>query len=143
MSLTRNEAIDEICAIFKAAWDATGYGERVKYDNISKKSLPPDGEIPWARVTLRHATSAQASLAGEVGTRRFRRTGVLTVQVFEPIGSGLSGTTDLPKIVQESYEGVVSTGGVWFRNVRINEVGPDGDFFQTNVVIDFEYDEIR
>lgn len=143
MSLTRKQAIDEICAIFKTAWDTTGHGSRVKYDNVGTTSTPPSGQDPWARVTIKHGVSAQASLAGAVGTRRFRRTGTLAVQVFTPPGEGLSGATDLPKIVQDAYEGVSTTGGVWFRDVSINEIGPDGDFFQTNVVAFFEYDEIK
>lgn len=143
MSLTRKEAIDEIGALFKAAWDTTGYGTRVKYDNVGTTSVPPADQVPWARVSLRHVTSRQASLAGANGTRRFRRTGVLTVQVFEPPGRGLSGGTDLAKIVQDAFEGITSPGGVIFRDVAINEVGPDGDFYQTNVVAFFEYDEIK
>lgn len=143
MSLTRKEAVDEICAVFKTAWDTTGHGSRVKYDNVGNTSVPPSGQDPWARVAIRHATSAQASLSGTVGSRRFRRTGVLTVQVFEPAGQGLSGTTDLPKIVQDAFEGVSTPGGVWFRDVAINEIGPDKSYFQTNVVAFFEYDEIK
>lgn len=143
MSLTRKEAIDEILALFKTAWDTTGYGSRVKYDNVSKEAALPTGLEPWCRVNLRHTASRQASLAGAVGTRRFQRNGVLTVQVFEPIGKGLSGSTDLPKIVQDAYEGVETTSGVWFRDVTLKEIGPDGDFFQTNVIALFEYDEIK
>jgi hypothetical protein len=143
MSLTRKEAIDEICTVFKTAWDTTGHGDRVKYDNVGKTSVPPSGQDPWVRVVIRHGTSAQGSLAGEVGTRRFRRTGLITAQVMEVKGQGLSGATDLPKIVQDAFEGVSTPGGVWFRDVAINEIGPDGDFFLTNVVAFFEYDEIK
>jgi len=143
MSLTRKKAIDEILGLFKTAWDITGHGLRVKYANVGKKSVPPSGQDPWARVSLKHTNSAQASLSGAAGTRRFRRNGFVTVQIFEPPGKGLSGTIDLPKIVQDAYEGVETTSGVWFKDVTLSEVGPDGDFFQTNVVAFFEYDEIK
>lgn len=143
MSLTRKQAIDEILALFKTAWDTTGHGARVKYDNVGKTSVPPTGQNPWCRVILRHTNSAQASLSGDAGTRRFQRNGILTIQVFEPIGKGLSGSTDLPKIVQDAYEGVETTSGIWFRDVTLKEIGRDGDFYQTNVVAIFEYDEIK
>jgi len=141
MSLTRTEAVDSILSLFKAAWDTTGY--EAKYDNVACKSAPPDTQEPWARVVLRHTTSRQASLAGESGNRRFRRTGVLTIQVFEIAGNGLTGLENTAIIVRDTFEGVTSPEGVIFRDVTINEVGPDGDFFQTNVVVSFEYDEIK
>ncbi len=143
MSLTRREAITEINTLFKDAWELTENISRVKWDNVGSKSVPPDGQEPWARVVLRHNTSRQATLAGAVGTRRFERKGTLVVQVFEIPGKGLSGAVDLPIVVSRAYEGVASPGGVWFRDVTINEVGQDGDFFQTNVVVSFEYDEIK
>lgn len=143
MNMTRQEAVDDMLALFKTAWDATGHGSRVKYDNVGQKSLPPSGQNPWARVVLRHTTSRQASLAGESGNRRFRRTGVITIQIFQVVGNGLTGGTDLAKIIQDAYEGVTSPGGAIFRDVAINEIGPSGDFYQTNVVIPFEYDEIK
>jgi hypothetical protein len=143
MSLTRIEAIDEIFALFKAAWDTTGYGDRVKYDNVASKSVPPEGTNPWARVVLRHGASSQATLANEAGRRRFRRTGVLTIQIFILPGIGLTGDADLPTIVRNAFEGVTSSGGIIFRDVAINEIGSDGDYFQTNVVAFFEYDEIK
>lgn len=143
MTLTRKEAINEIAALFKTAWDTTGFGARTKYDNVGTKSVPPPGVEPWARLTIRHAQSRQATLSNSGGKRRFRRTGSLVVQVFEAPGKGLVGDSDLAKIVQDAYEGITSAGGVIFRGVSINEVGPDGDFFQTNVVATFEYDEIK
>jgi len=143
MSLTRKQAIDEILALFKAAWDTTAYASRVKYDNVGTTSSPPSGQEPWCRVVLRHSASNQATLSGAVGTRRFRRYGVLTVQLFDLPGKGLSGAEDLSKIIMDAYEGKTSPGGVIFRRVRTNEIGPDGDFYQINIVAEFEYDEIK
>ena len=85
----------------------------------------------------------QATLSGPIGRRRFRRFGVLIVQLLVPSGRGLSGGTDYAKLIQDAYEGVTSPGGVIFRNVRVNEIGQSGSFYQTNVSADFEYDEIK
>lgn len=145
MSLTRTEAIDEICKMATDAWVTTLIQEatRFKYENVGTTVIPPIGQQPWARLTLRHSVSGQTSLSDERGRRRFTRHGVLTVQVFEPIGQGLVGSTDLPKTINDVFEGKSSPGGIIFRNVAVNEIGESGDFFQTNVVASFEYDEVK
>lgn len=143
MSLTRRQAITEILTLFKTAWEATESGDLVKYDNVANDNVPPTTQVSWARVKTRHTTAQQASLSGALGTRRFERHGILTIQIFEPTGKGLSGATDLPKIIQDAYEGEETANGVWFRDVVLNEIGPDGDFFQTNIVASFEYDQIK
>lgn len=145
MSLTRKQAVDEMLALVKTAWQTTAGLDitRVKWENIASSSVPPSGQYAWARVTVRHNESEQASLAGVVGTRMFRRHGVISIQVFEVVGVGLLKTTDLPAIIRNAFEGVTSTGGVIFRRVTINEVGESGDFYQTNVVASFEYDQIK
>jgi len=141
MSLTRAEAIDEMLTVFHGAWSPTGHP--VKYDNVGAISPPPTTTSPWARVVLRHATSEQATLSGVAGNRRFRRSGSITVQIFTPVGEGLPSDEDLPKIVQDAYEGVTTPGGVIFRSVAISEIGSDREWFQVNVVASFEYDEIK
>lgn len=139
MSLTYAQAVDEISAIFKTAWDTTGHD--AFYESV-KKSRGSNSD-PWAVVTLRHAAGFQATLAGDTGTRTYRRQGDLTIQIFIVAGKGLQEFYNLAKVVSDAYEGSASPGGVWFRNIRINEVGRDGEFHQNNVKIDFEYDEIK
>lgn len=142
MSLTRGQAIDQMSALFSDVWTPTGFP--VKYDNVSAKSSPPDTETPWARFVLRHGPSAQSTLSNDEGARIFTREGIITVQVFTLTGSGLIGDpADLPTIVRDAYEGQRTAGGAWFKNVRINEIGEDGRWFQTNVIAEFEYDEIK
>jgi len=140
---SRRDAISEILGLFRTAWLGAGQSDdRVKYDNVGKSAVP-SGQTPWARVVLRHTDSDQASLSGANGTQRWERTGLLTVQIFTPPGKGLAESTDLPTIIQNAYEGQTTASGAWFRDVAVNEVGPDGDFYQTNVVAIFEYDEIK
>lgn len=141
---TRRAAITEILGLFRTAWLGAGQSDsRVKYDNVGKSSVPPSGNAPWARVVLRHTTSEQASLSGASGTQRYERRGILSVQIFMPPGKGLAEAVDLPTIVQRAYEGQTTTNGAWFKDVTINEIGVDGDFYQTNVIAQFEYDEFR
>lgn len=139
MSLTHQQARDEILDVFKAAWDPTGYD--VHYEDVRKQRNKD--EEPWAIVTLKHASGFQATLSGAVGSRTFARLGFLTVQIFTPNGKGLQEAYDLAKVVSDVFEGTSTPGGVWFRNVRLNEVGRDGEFFQLNVIVEFRYDEVK
>ena len=146
MTTTYEEATDEVLTLFKAAWDTTAYATLVDYQNLAPSGgvkLPPNAQSAWARVTLRNILGNQASLTGALATSRFDREGLLTVQVFVPAGEGLSEAYQLAKIVADAYEGVASPNGVWFRNVRVNEIGEDGDFYQVNVLVDFSYSEIK
>lgn len=149
MSLTIEQARDEIHTLFKTAWDAgiETTGKVVHYWD-AKKAVPTTNDADsnpdsWARITLQHAVGSQASLANRSGQKRFRRSGLVTVQVFTPLGTGLNIGDKIYKIVVDAFEGKVTPGNVWFRNVRLNEVGPSGSWFQANIIADFEYDEIK
>lgn len=147
MSLTFAQARDEILTLFKTAWDAgaESAGKTVIYPD-AKNTVPEtndgngDPDV-WARVSVVHTTGEQATLSNHLGQQRFQRNGIFTAQVFSPIGTGLSIGDNLYKIVVDAFEGKASPGGVWFTNVSVNEIGPEGSWFQTNITADFEYDE--
>lgn len=132
------EAVDAICGVLKAAWPAQ---YPVKYDDVSVGAVPT-ADTPWARLTIAHSEGGQASLGNAEGKRRFRRRGTITINVFGLPGRGLSYHGTLATLVRDAYEGT-AVGGLWFKNVRINEIGPDGHWYLVNVLADFEYDEIR
>lgn len=140
---TKVQARDEMLGVLKTAWDAGGAsaGLPVLYWD-TEGSIPTSGA--WARATIRHATGGQATLSSSVGTRRFRHTGTVTVQIFTPHNEGGTLSDDLTDIVENAFEGTTtSPGRVIFFNVRTNEIGQHGQWFQTNVLADFEYDKIR
>lgn len=133
-NLTYNEAKDEILATFKAVWDPRpAYYQSVDTDRL-------DDNTSFARVDLTHNFGFQTTL-GKPGGRSFRRQGTLTVIIHTPIGKGLQEAYDLAKIVSDAFEGQSTNGGVWFRNVSVNESGTDGMFSLTNVLVEFQYDE--
>ncbi len=111
------------------------------YDN-KKGEKPADGD-PYAKTFIRHVDAGQVTFGGP-GSRRFRKVGVITVQVFEPYGEGLTSSDQRAKIVSDALEGVsTAPDEVIFRNVRVVEVGLTGGWFQYNVVAEFEYDTIK
>ena len=139
MSLTFEESYDSIYGLFKAAWDPTSYP--AYYEAVDKGRMPDDQ--PWVWVSIEHAGGRQASLSSGTGQARFERNGIFTARIFVAAGKGLQDALPLAKVVADAFEGNSAPGGVWFRNVRMNEVGRDGKFFQVNVLAEFTYDEIK
>lgn len=140
MTATFNQANNEILTFFKDAWDPTGH--LALYENV--KGEKPSAQEPWARLTVRHGPSRQASLSGALGTSRYERSGILTVQIFIPNGEGgLSLGYSLGKVIADAFEGKATPNQVWFRNVTINEIGPSDEWFQLNATAEFTYDEVK
>lgn len=131
------DAVDAIQTIFKAIWDTTGF--QVSYTDVPAK--PPITQESWARVIVNHISGGQASLAGDIGTRRFNRNGFVQIEIFSPIGDGRTKNYELGQKVLNAYED--ARNEVWFRNAHLREVGSSGGFEQTNIIVRFQYDEVR
>lgn len=139
MSTTITEAQADIFSIVQAVANANGVATRYE----AMPGSVPTSETIWIRPTLRHATGGQVSLTGATGSIKWSREGTLWVQIFAPMGGGLSAAYEFAQKVLTAYQGVHTEHCVWFRNHRINEVGPDGEFYQINVLIDFIYEQIQ
>ena len=143
MSLTFTEARDEILSLFKTAWDAQAAPiPQLLYWDVTGD--PPTGNDsdgdpdPWARITVRHVIGENDAIGGSL----FNREGVVTVQIFSPFGTGLQINDNLAKIAVDAFQGKKTAGGVNFTNVRLNEIGQDGIWFQSNILADFDYCEV-
>jgi len=137
---TIQETRDSILTIFHDAWTGANPTYPVVYQDSPVQK--PSTLLPWARVTLTHVSGRQATLCGADGSQRFRREGVLFVQIFTPMGDGLTRSDSLTNVVIQAFEGQRFDGG-FFKNVRVNEIGPDGDHYQVNVIAEFEWDQIH
>lgn len=143
MTATLNQARNEIWSTFQDAWEADSTSELVPvlYPDVSGE--PPE-EGAWVRASMIHTGSTQVTLSNETGARRFRRSGIVTIQIMTPCGMGLTLSDQLTKIAMRAFEGVTtSPGGVMFLNVRPIEAGQSGNWYQVNVLADFQYDEVR
>ena len=112
-------------------------------DTVGIKPVSGSPASPWIRAIVRHTSGGQASLANFNGVSRYKRSGIFTVQVFTPAGDGLSLSDSLVSVIVNAFEGKSTADGVWFRRIRINEIGQDGIWYQTNVLINFEYEEVK
>jgi hypothetical protein len=135
---------------FKTAWDANTPAvtpdstvPQVYYEGVGTAGPGPQ-DAPWARASIRHTLGGQSTLSNENGARRFEKSGIITIGIFTPFetGGGLVLSENLAVIAKAAFEGKSTASNVWFRDVRINEVGADGPWFHVNVVAEFIYDEI-
>lgn len=135
--MTPDQARDEMLAVFKTAWDSTGF--QAVYSDVGGE--PPSEEVPWARVVVRHADGGQSAFG--VAAKRYTHQGTLWVQVFSPMGDGATKAYDLAYLVLLAYS-QARGASVWYRRPRILDVvNAKGAFEQKNVLIDFSYDDVR
>ena len=135
MSLIYKEAVDDINKMFDDAFPHEVFWESVQKDR-------PTTTDPWASAIIRHAIGSQSTLGG-AGNRSFLRAGTFIAAIYAHGGNGLSIAYELARVSANAYEGQTSPNGVWFRNVRIQEIGRDGDYFQVNMLAEFEYYETK
>lgn len=146
MTATLSQARDEIYGVFKAAWDAdvTSAPIQVIYPDDPADD-EPEAPTPWVRCSVRHnpVQQGKVTVGSPDGTNRYTRDGAVFIELYTPLGDGLTLSDTLASIARRAFEGVSTTpGDVIFRTVSVNEVGREGGWFQTNVTALFEYDEI-
>ena len=143
MPITQTAARDEMLARVKAAAESvTPTAPTMVWEDV-EGSLPRGITGAWVRARVQHTDGGQATLTNADGVRRYDRMGVLLVEVNTPSGQGLQLSDSISSTIRGAFEGYSTPGGVWFRNARVNEGRNDGIWFRMNVLIDFEYDEIK
>jgi len=151
MTATYDEARNQIFGLFKAAWDANttavaGYVPEVRYQGKEVGTVP-DSTKHWARISTQSVLETQATLSTcveESGKSRYESSGLVFVQLFAPknVATAYDIGTKLAQIARNAFRGKKTTGQVWFRNVRINNLEPEALLYRFNVVAEYEYDEI-
>lgn len=101
----------------------------------------PSDDTSWCRLAISFNTGRQDTL-GIKTNRKFKKMGILTVQVFT-ISDGATNIND--GLVQDSldvFEGE-NLSGVYFVDGRIRTVGTSDKWYQQNAVLEFNYHEIK
>lgn len=118
------------------------FGEQytILYEN--KGGVIPTAEDSiWMKPFVRHSGSRQTSLADHLGKARYDVWGVLFIQLFFPLGKGLETPYNVSEELAQLLRKYKSQ--VWFRNVKWEEIGPDGKFYQFKLTAQFEYTQVR
>jgi hypothetical protein len=154
MALDYVSATDAILSTLKVQWDAdtpaiVGGAAPVLVFDTNEQTLKPnpeDSTKPWARAVVRHGGAQKVTLNNAVGQGRYRRMGLVWVQIYVPFSDGSAYTTAqrLAQVAQKAYEGRRSGGGeVVFTESAIQDRAPEGQWFRYDVKTSFYWDEIK
>jgi hypothetical protein len=135
MGFAATEAI--IVTRFNTEWTAAGRTEPIQFDNQGDDNVVRDSA--FVRLTVLPGDSRQVEFGIK---RRWRRPGVVIVQIFVPTASGTGLVTELGDTVRDIFEGR-TVSGVIFRATSLNRVGIDGAWLQYNATTPFQDDELR
>ena len=143
MSASTEQAENEMFAVAKDGLVANA-PTAIRYWPDSEKNGPPSQDVEWVRVSIRYRDQYQASLSNQNGRRRWRRDGVLNLQIFIPQAAGGRARARLVACaMRDLFQATQTPGGVWFRNVKADDIGPDKSWHNWNVTIPFTYDEVK
>ena len=110
----------------------------IAIDN-QKIDAPTDEE--WVRLTVNFNDGFQDSL-GTAGNRKYLKSGMIFIQVFFPINKGTNNSDTLAEDSANLFDGV-RIDDLWMYNGRVKTIGSDGEFFQQNAIVDFDYENVR
>lgn len=137
-----DQAESDIRKFFDAAWTVA-----FPVPNTPVISWPdieftiPEAQT-WVRFNCQENDGRQVSM-GDPGNNRFRRFGIVTIQVFEPQGNTGKDARVKAAAARDLFTGAQTTGGVTFYDVYARQIGNDGNgYYQINVFAPFWYDEI-
>jgi hypothetical protein len=123
---------------FNTQWTALRPTIPVFYDNAGDDVEPPENS-EWVRLTVLPGDSQQVEMGR---LRRWRRVGVIIIQIFVPAASGTGLAQELGDTVKQIFEGI-TVSSVIFRATSLNRVGLDGAWLQYNATTPFQADELR
>jgi hypothetical protein len=151
MSITDTQAAAEIESIVTTAWagvaaiaGAAGNELRIEGD---EKGTNPSGY--WARLSIQIVSQELASFSDEntygANQRRYETVGLVFIQLFAPKSKASSYDNGrlIAALVRDALRTAGVSGNVWFENVRVNPLTPDGTNYRWNIVGDIRYDTLQ
>lgn len=102
----------------------------------------PEPPAPWVRVSVIFNDGSQTSL-GEKGNRRFQKSGFIVAQVFTPVNTGTDRNDEIAADSLVLLDGIAVGQGLWTHSGRIDTIGDKDDYYQQNVVVQFNFEDIR
>lgn len=129
----RNEIVKRFLAQFTGQFAIAVTGHRF---------VPPQIPAPWVRISVIFNEGGQTSL-GVKGNRRFQKSGFVNVQVFTPVNKGTDQNDDMAQNILAFLDGESMGHGLWLYDGSIKTIGDKDDYYQQNVVIEFNFEDIR
>jgi hypothetical protein len=118
----------------------TAWGAETPY-TFDNEEFDQPTDTSWLRLVVRNSVTKQSTL-GSIGSRKFLRNGVVFVQLFTPLHTGVAETDRLVLLLQAIFEGFRFTD-VWFEYTDVRELGIEGKWFQTSLETTFNYEQTK
>ena len=137
MISTFAESRDAIGGLIVPAWNTATSSATLLFDNLPGDR--PDPPALFGRLTIRHTEGSRVALGNST---RFRRSGTIFLQIFVPSSDGMGNADSIVQTMVETIEDAGQVQNMWFRDVRMREVGSDGAYHQVNVEAGFTFDRM-
>ncbi|AEP08889.1 phage tail terminator-like protein [Micavibrio aeruginosavorus] len=104
-------------------------------------SFTPPNNATWVRFSMKNNDGYQASM-GSPGSNRFRRVGMVYIDIFQPAGQGSIDARKKADIAHDIF--LANTlPGITFSNINARDIGKDATgAYQWKVSAAFKYDRI-
>lgn len=149
MTATYPEAIDQIYGLFNLEWNANsaaivGYNPEIRWPGVEEDTIPPADKF-WCRISQQTLDEPQTTLRNGLGEQRYTASGLVFIQLFCPKSDteGMDKGKKLAQVAKKAFRGKTTSGKVWFRNARIQELAPEDNAYRFNIVAEYTYDEIN
>ena len=136
-SKTKRQARTELYAAFKTHYDASGLSPLlpIAWNNVPFKQTG----VEYIRVTFAHASGTIAAL----GNEKYRRIGILTINVWTPEGDdGDERNDEIAEVVMDFLE-TFDLAGWRIRDPGPVDTGVADAYNQSAAIATLEYDTLR
>lgn len=147
MTTNYTDAIDSMFSLFKTEWDVfslslLGYAPDIRWPGVEEPEKPDCGKY-FSRISQQTVNESQSTLADDSSIQRYTCDGLLFVQIFAPRSDSQSmeNMRALAMSTKNVFRKHTDSGNIWFRNSRIEELPPEENFYNFNVVAEYQYDE--
>lgn len=149
MPTTYEAAYDATTTRFETEWNAgaaaiVGMVPEIRFQGIEKGEIP---EAHFCRFSFNPVVEAQSTLRNGEHGQRYTTVGNVIIQVFAYRRGAKPAEVEeyarkLAILARDIFRGKCFTGGIVFRNCRVNRLTSEDKYNRHNVIADFEYDEI-
>lgn len=146
MPATYDEAYSEAAARFEQIWNAqaggvTGSVPTIRYWGAESGQIPTGH---FCRFSMQPVDENQSTFRNREFETRYTSEGLIFIQLFAPRkdDQGAEHLRLLAQIAKSAFRGTSLGCGIWFRRVRANILEPEHNYFRTNVIANYIYDDI-
>lgn len=148
MIQSEEQAVEEMSTMLLEAWDASPLTTLIPIvwgDVVQNRQGVPDplkNPSSFIHVQVLHEDARKVSLRGPAGSR-FQQVGTIAAFLYVAGRKGGIHARPLISVAASAFQGKASPNGVWFRNTRTPDMGPQGTWYVVAMTTTFLYDLIR